>query len=88
MWDFMKKTIAQFLHWFRKIICYISCFFWSPPTYNPGKWNDGLPDAGDCTCNIPTEVKEQYKNNCYNYGCDIKTNTFAQHMILSAIKKT
>lgn len=78
MWDLLKKIIAQFLNWLRKIICYISCFFWSPPTYNPGKWNDGLPDADDCTCHIPTEVKEQYKNNCYNYGCDIKTNTFAQ----------
>jgi hypothetical protein len=34
------------------------------PTYEPRSWNDsnGI----------------QYNNNCYNYGCDKKTGTFAQ----------
>jgi hypothetical protein len=34
------------------------------PEYNPGAWNDG--------------GYIQLNNNCYNYGCDIKTNTRAQ----------
>jgi len=34
------------------------------PRYEPGIWNDS------------TFV--QWNNNCYNYGCDIQTNTFAQ----------
>jgi len=34
------------------------------PQYNPEAWNDanGI----------------QYNNNCYNYGCDIQTGTYAQ----------
>lgn len=34
------------------------------PEYEPGAWNDadGI----------------QYNNNCYNYGCDIQTGTYAQ----------
>jgi hypothetical protein len=34
------------------------------PKYEPSTWNDnnGI----------------QYTNNCYNYGCDIQTNTYAQ----------
>ena len=34
------------------------------PQYNPAAWNDanGI----------------QYNNNCYNYGCDIQTGTYAQ----------
>lgn len=34
------------------------------PDYDPGYWNDG--------------GLVQLNNNCYNYGCNIKTNTFAQ----------
>lgn len=34
------------------------------PSYNPSKWND--------------DDFIQYNNNCYNYGCDIITNTYAQ----------
>ena len=34
------------------------------PKYEPGVWNDG--DG------------VQFNNNCYNYGCDIQTNTYAQ----------
>ncbi len=34
------------------------------PKYEPSIWNDG--DG------------VQYNNNCYNYGCDIQTNTYAQ----------
>jgi hypothetical protein len=34
------------------------------PSYDPASWNDadGI----------------QYNNNCYNYACDIRTNTYAQ----------
>jgi hypothetical protein len=34
------------------------------PEYNPAAWNDnnGI----------------QFNNNCYNYGCDIQTGTYAQ----------
>lgn len=35
-----------------------------PPKFDPGKWNDG--------------GKIQGCNNCYNYACDIRTDTFAQ----------
>jgi hypothetical protein len=34
------------------------------PEYEPGVWNDG--------------GTIQHNNNCYNYGCDIQTNTYAQ----------
>src|SRR3972149_10202321 len=34
------------------------------PEYKPNAWND---DNGI-----------QHNNNCYNYGCDIQTNTYAQ----------
>jgi hypothetical protein len=34
------------------------------PKYDPAAWNDG--DG------------VQFNNNCYNYGCDIQTNTYAQ----------
>lgn len=34
------------------------------PAYEPSAWNDG----GFVQCS----------NNCYNYGCDIQTNNFAQ----------
>ena len=38
--------------------------FQKPPPYDPAKWNDG--------------GYVQDNNNCYNYGCDMQTNTFAQ----------
>lgn len=34
------------------------------PLYQPGAWNDSNG--------------VQYNNNCYNYGCDIPTGTYAQ----------
>lgn len=34
------------------------------PRYEPSTWNDANG--------------VQYNNNCYNYGCDIKTGTYAQ----------
>jgi hypothetical protein len=34
------------------------------PPYEPAGWNDGS--------------SIQFNNNCYNYACDIRTNTFAQ----------
>ncbi|UCE74953.1 MAG: hypothetical protein JSV56_04415 [Methanomassiliicoccales archaeon] len=37
-----------------------------PPDYNPTLWNDMGPDLG---------IRD---NNCYNYACDIKTDTNAQ----------
>lgn len=45
--------------------CLIYCwFFWTPPVYEPAKWNDnnGI----------------QFNNNCYNYACNLRTNTYAQ----------
>lgn len=33
------------------------------PAYEPSAWNDG---------------NGIQHNNCYNYGCDIQTNTYAQ----------
>ena len=44
---------------------YLFCrFFWRHPRYEPERWNDG--------------GTIQYNNNCYNYACNIRTNTFAQ----------
>jgi hypothetical protein len=39
-------------------------WFWKPPQYEPAKWNDanGI----------------QYNNNCYNYACNIRTDSYAQ----------
>lgn len=34
------------------------------PKYEPNVWNDN--------------INVQHSNNCYNYGCDIQTNTYAQ----------
>ena len=34
------------------------------PKYEPGVWNSNL--------------NTQNSNNCYNYGCDLQTNTYAQ----------
>ncbi len=34
------------------------------PQYEPGKWNDANG--------------VQYTNNCYNYACNLQTNTYAQ----------
>lgn len=39
-------------------------FFWKHPIYEPDKWNDG--------------GVIQKKNNCYNYACNVQTNTYAQ----------
>lgn len=35
-----------------------------PPLYEPSKWND--------------DYSIRFNNNCYNYACNIITNTFAQ----------
>ena len=35
-----------------------------PPVYDPAKWNDG--------------GTHEYGNNCYNYGCDLRLDNFAQ----------
>lgn len=37
---------------------------YGPPRYEPNEWNDG--------------GQIQYNNNCYNYACNIRTDTFAQ----------
>lgn len=39
-------------------------WFWKHPIYEPEKWNDG--------------GFIQDNNNCYNYACDKRTDTFAQ----------
>ena len=41
-----------------------NCNEYTGPTFEPDKWNDG----GQC----------QNNNNCYNYGCNTRTHTFAQ----------
>jgi hypothetical protein len=52
-----------------RILCELARFRWArwlfqkPPPYDPAKWNDG--------------GYIQTNNNCYNYGCDIRTDTFA-----------
>jgi hypothetical protein len=49
----------------RRLWCWIVCLFlWRPPRFEPARWNDnnGI----------------QFNNNCYNYGCNIQTGTFAQ----------
>jgi hypothetical protein len=42
------------------------------PTYNPGFWNDGITYPTSACTTV------QCKNNCYNYGNNKKTMTFAQ----------
>jgi len=74
MWSWWKKIID----WIKKLWCKILCLFWKPPKYKPEKWNDEGADAEECTCDLATETKIQCKNNCYNYACNIPTDTFAQ----------
>lgn len=40
------------------------------PLYEPNWWNDATPDG--------TGGARQYTNNCYNYACNYRTDTFAQ----------
>jgi hypothetical protein len=67
------RTVLRPVYWLiywilwlpRWLLCLIECWlFWKPPTYNPAKWN--------------TDPHVQNCNNCYNYGCDIETDNFAQ----------
>jgi hypothetical protein len=40
------------------------------PPYEPSWWNDATPDG--------TGGARQYTNNCYNYACNYRSDTFAQ----------
>lgn len=61
--------------WFPRWLCRL---FHRPPRYQPEMWNDEGAGAEECTCNLATETKIQCKNNCYNYACNLRTDTFAQ----------
>lgn len=52
----------------------------NPPTADVNNWNMvNIVDNGDGTYSVPrVEYDNQQKNNCYNYGVNTKTNTFAQ----------
>lgn len=53
------------MQWFRAILAFLlKLARRCAPVYDPAVWNDanGI----------------QYSNNCYNYACNIQTNTFAQ----------
>ena len=89
--DTAATRLRRFLHWRRRRLsawcCRVSrgrcprwlcCLFYRPPRYRPELWNDEGRDAEDCTCNLATETQIQCKNNCYNYGVDDETDTFAQ----------
>jgi hypothetical protein len=53
------------IEWIKKIACHINCFLsYKPPKYEPEGWNDNN--------------RIQFKNNCYNYACNIETGTYAQ----------
>lgn len=61
----MYNWWKKLIEWIKKWLCVIYCIsLWKPPKYEPGKWNDnnGI----------------QFNNNCYNYACNIQTNTYAQ----------
>jgi hypothetical protein len=52
---------------------YLACLFlWRPPRYEPHRWNDN--------------GFIRWNNNCYNYACDIQTDTFAQPGLASGNK--
>ena len=56
---------------FGPISCRILCLFWSEkPKYEPQRWNDPYQPG--------FSYGHQSKNNCYNYGCNKATDTFAQ----------
>jgi len=46
--------------------------------YEPERWNDEGAEGEECTYDLATETTIQCKNNCYNYACNIQTNTLAQ----------
>lgn len=55
--------LARLDKYLMKLWQYILCLFRNGRTYNPRRWNY-----------IPIKIK----NNCYNYACDIQTDTMAQ----------
>jgi hypothetical protein len=52
--------------------CWLQCLFLGRqrPMYEPDRWNDPYMAGYD--------YGYQWENNCYNYACDIATDTFAQ----------
>jgi len=64
-------AIDRILHALRLIWCWIYCLFFDrKPKYEPQRWNDPYQPG--------YSYGHQAKNNCYNYGCDKATDTFAQ----------
>jgi hypothetical protein len=54
----------------QKLVCWITCVQYEPPKYEPDRWNDPYVAGYD--------YGHQGSNNCYNYGCNKATDTFAQ----------
>jgi len=71
----MIRRLHSFL---RRLICWFRCLFYRPPGYEPERWNDEGAEAEECTYDLATETTTQCKNNCYNYVCNIQTDTLAQ----------
>lgn len=62
----MCKRVIEYI---KRVVIEIAKIFGAycsdvPPEYEPERWNDG-GTIQDC-------------NNCYNYACNLQTNTFAQ----------
>jgi hypothetical protein len=62
MWDWLRRLIERLLE-----VVVQAVIDWTVrciPPYEPADWNDANG--------------VQYNNNCYNYGCDTQTGTYAQ----------
>jgi len=60
-----KKVVEYIVRVVKTVVRIIDCyFFWNVPEFEPERWNDGAT-VQEC-------------NNCYNYACNIQTNTYAQ----------
>jgi hypothetical protein len=54
----------------RKLLCWLTCGQYEPPKYEPDRWNYPYTAGYD--------YGHQSANNCYNYGCNKATDTYAQ----------
>jgi hypothetical protein len=65
------SAITRALYAFRPIWCAIYCLIFDrKPKYEPQRWNDPFQPG--------YSYGHQDKNNCYNYGCDKATDSWAQ----------
>jgi hypothetical protein len=74
-WEEIVQTLgwplAKFLRELAKtFMCRIQCLLFGKPKYEPDRWNDPYTAGYD--------YGHQWNNNCYNYGCNDATDTFAQ----------